>query len=173
MQSFSIMDLYVLRHGEAGQSLPAGGRDSQRPLTVTGLEEVEQVAEGVSALGVKIDLVATSPLKRSIQTAQVVAKTLRIKKATIEEWDELKPEGKRAELYRKIGQFKEGSSVMLVGHEPYLSTMISEIIFGNATGEILLKKAGLAKIALNSLQPRVKGELRWLLTPRQLKKLAK
>jgi phosphohistidine phosphatase len=173
MHPFSVMDLYVLRHGEAGKRLPAGGKDSERALTVTGVEEVEQVALGLYRLGLKFDFVATSPLKRSFQTAQIMAKILRIKKAKIEEWGQLKPEGSRLDLYRKLSQFKQESSILVVGHEPYLSNLISEIVFGNATKGIDLKKAGMAKIRLTTVQPKAKGELKWLLTPGHLRKLAK
>lgn len=168
-----MMELYLLRHGEAGKRLPAGGKDSDRPLTVTGQEEVEQVAVALSKLGIDLDLVTTSPLKRALQTAQIVSKVLKIKKGSVEQWEELKPEGSRAMLFRKLGQFKHESSIMIVGHEPYLSNMASEIIFGNSSAAIVLKKAGLAKIGMTSFLPKPRGELRWLLTPRQLKKLAK
>jgi phosphohistidine phosphatase len=173
MHPFSIMDLYVLRHGEAGKRLATGGKDSERALTVTGIEEVEQVAQGLYRLDVKFDLVATSPLRRSFQTAQILAKMLKIKKGKFEEWDQLKPEGSRLDLYRKLSQFKQESSILAVGHEPYLSNMISEIIFGNAAKGIVLKKAGMAKIRLTTVQPKAKGELKWLLTPGHLRKLAK
>lgn len=166
------MELYILRHGEAGKRLPAGGKDSERALTVTGQDEVEQIASGLAKLEVKLDLVATSPLKRSLQTAQIVAKALKLKKGKVEEWNELKPEGNRADLYRKLSQFNHESSILVVGHEPYLSNMISDIVFGNTAGGIVLKKAGVAKLNMISLQPKAKGELRWLLTPAQLKKLS-
>jgi phosphohistidine phosphatase len=166
------MELYILRHGEAGKRLQAG-RDSERALTVTGKQEVEDVAKALAELEIKFDFIATSPLKRSIQTAEVVAKTLKIKKGNVEEWNELKPEGRREELYRKLSQFKSESSVLVVGHEPYLSTMISEVAFGNGAGGIVLKKAGLAKLGITSFRPKIKGDLRWLLTPKHLKKVAK
>ena len=162
-----------MRHGDAGKRLPAGGKDSERALTMTGQEEVEFVADGLSSIGIKIDLVATSPLKRSLQTAQIVATTLKLKKGKVEQWNELKPEGNSAELYRKLSQFKQESSVLVVGHEPNLSNMTSNIVFGTTAGGIVLKKAGVAKINITSLQPKAKGELRWLLTPSQLKKLSK
>jgi phosphohistidine phosphatase len=167
------MELYILRHGKAGKRIPSGSEDSERPLTVAGLEEVEEVARALAKLGVGFDFIATSPLKRARQTADAVAKILEVKKGSVEDWGELKPEGKRAELYRKLSQFKPRSSVLVVGHEPYLSTIISEIIFGSGTGSIVLKKAGLAKLTVISFQPRIKGELRWLLTPKHLKKVAK
>jgi phosphohistidine phosphatase len=167
------VELYILRHGEAGKRIPSGSKDSGRPLTVAGQEEVVEVARALDRLGVRFDFVATSPLKRARQTAGAVAKVLKVKKGNLEEWNELKPEGGRAELYRKLSQFKPESSVLVVGHEPYLSTMVSEIVFDGGNGRIVMKKAGLAKITVASFQPKIKGELRWLLTPKHFKKVAK
>lgn len=165
------MELFVLRHGEAGKRLGTGN-DAERSLTVAGQKEVEEVAESLTEMNVKLDFIVTSPLKRALQTAEIVARTLKVKNNSLEEWDELKPEGNRQDLYRKLSRFKQESSVMVVGHEPYLSTMISELIFnGNGTGKIVLKKAGLARIGITVLQPKVKGELRWLLAPRHMKKM--
>jgi phosphohistidine phosphatase len=167
-----MVELYVLRHGEAGKRLPAGSNDSERALTVTGKQEIEKIAEALQELGIKFDFIATSPLKRASQTAEIVAKALKVKKGKLEGWDELKPEGKRPEMYRRLSQFKQQSSVLVVGHEPYLSTMIGEIVFGNGTGNnIVLKKAGLARVDVTSVQPNIKAELRWLLTPKLLKNM--
>jgi phosphohistidine phosphatase len=167
------VELYILRHGEAGKRIAAGSKDSQRQLTVTGQEEVQQVAKALAVLDVRFDFVATSPLKRAYQTAQIVATVLKVKKGRVEEWNELKPEGSKLALYRKLSQFKRESSILIVGHEPYLSIMISEIALGGRTGAIVVKKAGLAKIAVASFHPKIEGELRWLLTPKHLKKMAK
>ena len=167
------MELYILRHGEAGKRIPSGSKDSERPLTVAGQEEVAKIAGALAKLNVRIDFIVTSPLKRARQTAEAVAKVLKVKKSSMEDWNELKPEGRRLELYRKLSQFKPDSSILVVGHEPYLSTMVSEIVFDGGAGRIVLKKAGLAKIMLAALQPKARGELRWLLTPKHLKKVAK
>lgn len=165
------MELYVLRHGEAGKRQPVVNKDSERALTVTGKQEVREIAKGLQELGVKFDFIATSPLKRAHETAEIMAKTLKVKKSMMEGWNELKPEGKRPELYRRLSQFKQGSSILVVGHEPYLSTMIGEIVFGNGTSNIVLKKAGLARIGMKSFVPSMNGELKWLLTPKHLKNM--
>ena len=164
------MELYILRHGEAGKRLQSGSKDADRPLTVTGRKEVEKVAESLSDLGLKIDIIASSPLERALQTAEIVAKEFKLKRK-VELWDELKPEGSTNNLYKRLSQQKRESSVLLVGHEPYLSTVISELIFDGAKGRIVLKKSGLAKITITSFQPKAEGELRWLLTPRHLKEI--
>src|SRR5262249_8757356 len=97
------MDVYILRHGEAGKRLQAGSKDSERQLTVAGEREAREVAESFGALGIKFDTIATSPLKRALQTAQQVAKVSKSKKS-VEEWGELKPEGNRQDLYKKLSQ---------------------------------------------------------------------
>ena len=167
------MELYILRHGEAGKRLQAGSKDSERALTIMGQEEVQQIARALARLGVQLDFIATSPLKRAYQTAVIVAKELNIKKGNVQEWNELKPEGKRQDLYRKLVQFNLESSIMIVGHEPNLSSAVAEIVFGDGIGGIVLKKAGLARLDVISFQPRIKGCLKWLLTPKQLRKIAK
>lgn len=166
------MYLFILRHGEAGKKLATGNRDFERSLTVAGQKEVAHIAKSLKDLGIKFDFILTSPLKRAHQTAAIVSKIFKNEKK-MEDWDELKPEGNRPELYRKLTQFKQQSSVLIVGHEPYLSDMISEIIFDGKGKHVVLKKAGLAKIGIISASPKLHGELKWLLTPRHMKNMAR
>jgi phosphohistidine phosphatase len=168
------MDLFILRHGEAGKKLAAGNKDFDRPLTVTGQKEVVDIAKSIKDLGIKFDFILSSPLKRAHQTAAIVAKTFKNEKK-MEDWDELKPEGNRLDLYRKLSsRFKQQSSVLIVGHEPYLTDMIGEMIFDGKGGTVVLKKAGLARIEANSSSsPKLHGQLKWLLTPKHMKNMAK
>ncbi len=160
------MDLIILRHGEAGRSMAATSRDLERALTVSGKKEVEEVAEGLDALKLGVTHVITSPLKRAKETALAAAKVLK-KEDLVEVWDELKPEGETAAVYRRLSKLKQESTVLVVGHEPYLSGMIGELIGGSKQARIILKKAGVAKVEVTSLLPKPSGELRWLMTPRQ------
>jgi phosphohistidine phosphatase len=166
------MELYLLRHGEAGKSLPASARDSERDLTEAGKEEMKGVAAGMVSLGCKFDIVASSPLKRAKETAVIVNRTLK-RKESVEEWTELTPEGSREALYRRLSRQRATSSILCVGHEPYLTTAIGELAArGQGSGvRILLKKGGLARLSLTG-GAKPTGELRWLLTPRQLRKMA-
>jgi len=162
------MYLLLLRHGQAGRKSHSPG-DSKRSLTEAGMQEVKDLAQGLKSLEIQLDGVFTSPLLRAKQTADIVSTSLKYS-GKIQELDSLKPEGNRLEFYSLLSKVKQDSTVLVVGHEPYLSEMISEAI-SQPGCRINLKKAGLAKIKVISTIPKVKGDLRWLLTPKLLKKI--
>ena len=136
------MDLLVLRHGDAGKRSPSSG-DFKRTLTSEGRQEIVDLSNGLKFLEVKLDYILTSPLLRAKNTAELVAKSLKYK-GKIEELNALKPEGSRLEFYSALSKLKRESVVLVVGHEPYLSQMISESI-SQSDCRIDLKKAGLAE----------------------------
>ncbi len=164
------MELFLLRHGEAGKRLPATVRDAERPLTEAGIQEMREVGESLGSLGLKFDIVATSPLKRAKETAIIVNKAMN-RKGPVEEWAELSPESSRDAFYRRLGRVRAGSSVLCVGHEPYLSSAIGELA-GSGQMRILLKKGGLARLSVTGSSAKLTGVLRWLLTPRQVRRMA-
>ncbi|HLQ06326.1 MAG TPA: phosphohistidine phosphatase SixA [Nitrososphaerales archaeon] len=169
------MEIYLLRHGEAGQRVPVASRDLERALTAAGKEEIEEIGEAMAEMEYEFDVIATSPVKRAKDTASLVNKALK-RKSGVEEWAELSPEGDREALYRRLAKLRPGSIVMCVGHEPYLTAAISEIA-GKGNGEssgfrIALKKGGMARLSVAGFSPRISGELRWLLTPKQIRKMA-
>jgi phosphohistidine phosphatase len=172
------LDLYLLRHGDSGKrtAVAAGGNTGDVPLTIVGREEIAIIARSVKALNLRFSAIVTSPLKRAVQTAKIIAKVLAIENR-ISVWNDLVPEGNRSKLYNKLNQYTRDSRVLMIGHEPYLSNIMYDMIFQenrvNQLGRISLKKAGLAKIRVISLTPNINGELRWLLTPRILKLLEK
>jgi phosphohistidine phosphatase len=163
------IDLFILRHGEAGNRMSVVEEDSERPLTREGRIEMQKIARSLKAVGLQIDQIYTSPLKRAKETAEITARILKI--PTLEEWDELKPDGNKAALYRKLARFEQNSRLILVGHEPYLSSMIGEII-GTTGARLVLKKGGLGKLRLTSFKPKISGELRWLITPKMITRMS-
>jgi phosphohistidine phosphatase len=169
--AYENMDLFILRHGEADKSSNSG--DFGRLLTVEGTADVTHLAEWLKELDVNFDVIITSPLKRAHQTASIVAKILNIENK-LADWDELRPESERKAVYNKLssGQFQKESTVLIVGHEPYLSTLISEIISltDETSSRIVLKKAGLARMKITSYSSQIiHGELEWLLNPQLMK----
>jgi len=169
-----------LRHGCAGNRLSDPMKDTKRQLTVSGKKEVVEIAKSLKKLGVNFNVIISSPLTRAFQTAKIIAKEYNLTEQ-IEQSEELKPNGSKDSLSNKLSKLSIDSVILIVGHEPYLSSMINDIISNNADTDrnyntnhnnIILKKAGLSRIKITSTVPRLKGELRWLLTPRILKKLS-
>lgn len=64
--------LVLMRHGVA-EAHDARPTDAERALTPEGLEAAGRAARGLVALGVRPDVVVTSPLIRCRQTAELVA----------------------------------------------------------------------------------------------------
>jgi phosphohistidine phosphatase len=161
------MDLFILRHAEAGKRLPAQARDAERSLTVEGKEQLEDVARALSRMKIRPDHIISSPLKRSRETASIVAKALKGRDKV-----ELKPEGSKQELFTRLSKLKSESVVLCIGHEPYLTQAINDAMGHQGASRILLRKCGLARLSIKAFSPKVEGELRWLLTPRLLKRMS-
>ena len=64
-----MAEIYLIRHGLAASRGKAWPDDSKRPLTHKGKAKMREVAHGLKALDVKLDLVLTSPLVRAQQSA--------------------------------------------------------------------------------------------------------
>ena len=165
-KSLSCMDLFVLRHGKAGQSTD-GTDDSKRALTGDGKDEIRKTGKWMRQKKFGFDVIATSPLTRAYETAEIIARALGRKERLIV-WEELAPGGDLDTICYHAAQYGEDAAVLLTGHEPLLSMLISRIIAGNDTISIILAKGGLAKIRNFSFDKRPSGDLQWLLTPAQM-----
>jgi phosphohistidine phosphatase len=161
------MDLFILRHGKAEKSSD-GTPDAARALTREGKEEVKKVAQWMKGNRTKFDSIATSPLKRAIGTAKIIATVLDQKDRLIV-WDELAPGGDLDTVCYHASGYGEHASVLVIGHEPGLSMLISKITADTSNDSIGLAKAGLAKIQNYSYTKRPSGDLQWLLTPKHMK----
>ena len=150
------MKLYFLRHGKA--DWPTWDKpDDERPLTKAGRAEMCRIARFLCCQGVKPVRIVSSPLPRALQTAELAAKAL---KMDVEQDPLLKPGFNSKKLLAIIGRGKSGD-LMLVGHEPDFSEIISSL----TGGEIALKKGGVARVDLDN-QTTTSGTLVWLIPPK-------
>ncbi|HLZ22713.1 MAG TPA: phosphohistidine phosphatase SixA [Ktedonobacterales bacterium] len=167
------MQLFFLRHGRAVEPDVWRGAEADRPLTPEGLDEMRQVARGLKWLGVLPDAIYTSPYARARQTAEIVADALGVSSTPV---DALEP---GCDLARVAAVLSGGSdagllnSVMMVGHEPDLSTLVGLLIGWHGPARVDMKKASCARvdIALKRISPRTlagRGTLAWLLRAKQL-----
>ena len=162
------MDLFVLRHGKAEPSSYEPD-DMKRALTTEGRNEIRKVAMWMRSKKFGFDVIATSPLTRAHETAEIVARSLG-QKDRLEIWEELAPDGDPDTLCYHATQFGEHAAILIIGHEPSLSMLISRVISGSDTASISLAKGGLAKIRNFSFDKRPSGALQWLLSPRNMVK---
>jgi phosphohistidine phosphatase len=161
------MELYILRHAIAVERGTAGFEDdSLRPLTDKGAKKMVRIAQGMLALEFSLDAIYSSPYVRARQTAEIVADVFDARDRLV-----LTPHlavgGKPGDLLKLVNG-AGGASVMLVGHEPYLSTLISMLIAGTENVPITLKKGGLCKLTASKPHYGRCATLEWLLTPRTL-----
>jgi phosphohistidine phosphatase len=164
------MELYILRHGQAQEKRNSVTSDSKRELTERGIHDIEIILKSLKRLDLKIDYLISSPLKRAKQTASILSSDLLKEKTQLLIWDELKPEISVEQTIKKILAL-DFSSILLVGHEPHLTSLISNIISDSSKIKISLKKGGFAHIELVSNVSKLQGVLKSLMTPKQLKKL--
>jgi phosphohistidine phosphatase len=160
------VDLFILRHGKAGQSSD-NPNDGTRALTDEGRNEIRDVARWMRSKKFRFDVIATSPLTRACETAEIVARSLG-QKDRLEIWEELAPGGDPDTICGHVAQYSRDATVIIVGHEPSLSFLIGRIITGGGTASLVLAKGGMAKIRDFSYDNRPSGDLQWLLTPRQM-----
>ncbi len=164
------MDLYLLRHGLAVEpDAPGFARDAERPLTRKGERKLRAVAGAMREMGLSFDYIFSSPYLRARQTAEKVAEILRQSKK-LRITDALVPGANQRELVDELHSLHPAAeSVLLVGHEPYLSQLISLLVSGDSDSAVALKKGGLCKLSVaDRLRVGRCAELQWLLTPKQM-----
>lgn len=163
------MNLYLFRHGIAvDRGLPGYEDDSQRPLTPKGAARIYRIAQATKKLGVKFDLILSSPYLRTHQTAQIMASLYGIEdKLCLSE--NLTPMTPPSALIGEIHEcYANALSVLLVGHEPYLGVLASVLLSGDDKVSLTFKKGGLCKFSIDELRYGRCATLDWLITPKQM-----
>ena len=154
------MHLYLVRHAEA---VPLGEQgietDEERPLTPNGEAQCEALAQALKRLGVRFDILLTSPLVRTKQTATGLA----VVAARTKECAELAPGVKKRKLLDSVREAK-GDAVGLVGHNPDLSELVGWFV-GDKQAGIDLDKSGVACVAFDGKPAKGGGVLVWMVTP--------
>jgi phosphohistidine phosphatase len=163
------MNLFLLRHGLAVEpGTPGYTTDAARPLTPVGERKLWRIAEAMSAMKLSFDLICSSPYLRARQTAEIVAEAFHARRK-LTFLDQLVPGGSAKGLIAELNRFSPTpDEILLVGHEPSMSGLISLLVFGDPDCSVQMKKAGLAKLSCESLKAGKCATLEWLLTPKQM-----
>jgi phosphohistidine phosphatase len=132
---------------------------------------MRKVARGMRTMGLSFDRVFSSPFLRTKQTAEIVVGILQ-PDHSIEYAEQLEPEGDREVFIGElITKCQANDRILVVGHEPYLSGLISLLLCGDDSLEMNFRKGGVCQLTISSLRLGKCAVLEWLLTPKQLKDL--
>lgn len=166
------MDVYVLRHGVADErDYRKYPDDDLRPLVPEGIDKLARQARGLKSVGFSVDLVISSPLVRAVQTAEVVMTGLGIA-SDLSYSQALAPEAHPYLLLVELAsKYSVVDRVMVVGHEPHVSSFVSMVVTGDPDGLIRLKKGALCKLRIPRVDGVKSGWLEWLMTPDQMIRL--
>lgn len=160
------MRIYLVRHAIAENAgTTAYEDDSLRPLTDKGRKKMKKIVGALNDIGVGPDLIVSSPYVRASQTASILAKELKYKEEIVYS-NSLVPMGEPDDMIGEINKKYSVDEIMLVGHEPNLSTLMSVLLTGNPDISINLKKGGVCCLSIDNLQDDRKAVLEWLITPK-------
>jgi len=165
-----MIQLYLIRHAVAEERGDEWPDDTQRPLSEEGRRRMQRAAKGLVKLGVRFDVVVTSPLVRTRQTAGIVAGAFG-NRPPIVQADSLAPEGTTLDVLDDLERYASRKSVALVGHEPNLGMLAAHL--AGSPHPFGFKKGAVCRIDVEWLPPSAPGALRWFVTPAILRALAR
>ena len=153
------VELYLLRHADAGDPLAWAGDDAERPLSEKGRRQAKRLGSLLAGIKLRPDIILTSPKLRAADTAKIVGTAVSVKP---QKDDRLGSSVELGDLASLLAGNLGARRVVLVGHDPDFSTLASSL-----TGAAIeLKKGAIARIDLGDRGPRAGGgALRWLLPP--------
>lgn len=165
------MELYLIRHGIA-QERDLAITDDDRTLTKIGQDKTKEVAKRLYNLGLRFDLILTSPLVRSHQTAEIFT-ALQLS-SQLQVSTELAPNGNiHAWLnWLEKQNYQPNSKLALIGHQPDLGEWASMLVWGEAKEALILKKAGIIGLNLPTMRSPIGQSQMFLLTPPKFLTLA-
>lgn len=167
------MNLFILRHGIAVEPGTAGfENDADRPLIPKGERRLRKAAAAMGKMELSFDLILSSPFVRARQTAEIITRKLKLRKR-LQLTDTLAFGTSMKNLIALLaGLDPAPGNVLLVGHEPYLSRLISLLVSGDENAAVEMKKGGLCRLEIEGLRAGKCAKLLWLLTPAQMELMA-
>lgn len=156
------MNLYLLRHANAGQRRTNADLDMKRPLDKEGKQQCLMIGGVLNSMKVQFDCVVSSPLKRALQTASLVGTETGYEQRIVVN-PSLSPTGSWREFQNLLASLAGYEDVLLVGHNPNVTQFLNMLLCSSATvAPIRMRKGAIAKLDMN----RQTGRLQWLLDPR-------
>ena len=163
-----MTELYIIRHAWAeDRHLLQWPTDWERPLTRDGRRRFAAVVAQLADRGFQPEVIATSPLVRCRETAEIIAEGVG-NGAPIVELDALQPGSDLgAMLAWTTGETRRRDHVAWVGHAPDVGRMAAWLTAAGP-GEMRFAKGAVAAIQFAAAPAVGQGELRWFVTAKAL-----
>lgn len=118
--------LTLMRHGDAQWKDP-GISDFERPLNRRGLAEAETMAIRLAELAIKPDLLLVSPARRTVQTADALARELATPSRNIRHVEELYL-ARAQDIFAHVRSTgPKVQHLMIIGHNPGISELARQL----------------------------------------------
>lgn len=161
------LTLVLIRHAiaEDRAEFSRSGRDDQRPLTGEGRRRMRLAAAGLRHVLPALGVLASSPLVRAWQTAEIVGEAYggmpidRLDAAASGDGDEL------LEVLRAT---TSGTTIAVVGHEPIHGDWTGWLLTGREAGFVRFKKGEACALGFGRDIRPASAELLWKLGPKEL-----
>ncbi len=153
------VELYLLRHADAGDPDSWQGSDDERPLSDTGRRQSEALARFLADTGFRPDAIVSSPKLRALDTARILAERL---KMDVLVDARLSDDASLSAVEGVLSTAGDVRSALLVGHDPDLSDLVALLC---GASRLPLRKASLARIDADRPLAAGGGVLRWLVPP--------
>ena len=157
------MIVYFVRHASAGQHKASPEKDEKRPIDREGVRQAHEIGRLLAALDAEVEVIISSPLKRAMQTASLVANEIGYEQK-IERATALRPEATFDSFRRLLADFGGKDAIMLVGHNPSITEFLSRVLSRGEEHELVdFKKGSVVRVEMTG---RRSGTLHWCITPK-------
>lgn len=160
----------IVRHAVAEDRAAfarTGEQDGLRPLTPPGRKKMRRAARGLARVLPRLDALATSPLTRAAQTADILAPQYNgIRPHRLAALAPGKPMGT---ILAWLAEQPPGRTVALVGHEPGLGAFVSWALTGLRESFVPMKKGGACLLEFSEDVKAGRAALLWAIRPAELR----
>src|ERR1700761_9157663 len=122
-----MMNLYILRHASAGMRRANPLLDTKRPLDKEGKRHCLHLAHVLNAMDLQFDLIVSSPLKRSLQTASLVGTEVGYESQILIS-NALAPEATFPQFQRMLHELAGHENLLVVGHNPNINRFLGSLL---------------------------------------------
>lgn len=137
-------------------------KDERRPLDQEGILQARYMGRMLATLEVQVEAIVSSPFKRALQTASLVANELAFESA-VQTDSALLPESEFEQFRNLLARLRKHEEIIVVGHNPSFTEFLSKSISsGTGVAQIEFKKGAVAKVEMEGRH----GSLQWLVIPK-------